>query len=474
MVTEDARIDLGPAAPAANGPALAKPAVHDRVHAQLIFGLAFAYTTLATLVIQLVVLPYLVPSLHAGHGLMVGHDSVGFHAMADEMATRIQASGWHEWTFAPDLQRTVGILAAVYAITGVHEPAIVTPLYALLYAIGTLCIYRTTCLLSGSRAGGWCAALAFLLFPSAATIYADMHKDAFSAAGLLLLIGAWSEYETRERIGLWRIVWFLATCALAVLLLWLVRPYLVKLSLGALSVGLIAMLTAKLVLTRGRRFDPRAYLPHLAVLAVMAAITTYSSAPLMNAAPPPASTPAMGGPAAPAKAAEASSLDRLFDRTFGSILYVRSGFAMTKGGSRIDKDVRITSFSDLAAYLPRTMQIGLFAPFPDTWFERGMTAGAHMMRLVSGLEMTICYVLFAGYLFLVLALKRNRVVPFVFVMATCLTLLCVVSLAVPNVGTLYRMRYPFFMLIVGLGAAGWALYLTRTRPLKGPSPAPAD
>jgi hypothetical protein len=387
--------------------------------------------------------------------------------MADEMATRIQAHGWGEWTFAPNLQRIVGIIAAVYAITGVHEPAIVTPVYALFYAVSTVCIYRTTWLLSGNEAGGWCAAAAFLLFPSAATIYADMHKDAVSSAGLLLLVSALTELEMRERVRLRESFWYLATCVIAVLLLWLVRPYLIKMCLAALIIGLIALLMANAILTTRQRFDLKRYLPHLAIFVFMAVITTHSSAPLMDASPHQIPLAAQSdGHISNTKTSS------LFDRMVAPVLYVRSGFVATPGGSVIDKDVHITSFSDLATYLPRTMQIALFAPFPDMWFERGMTAGARMMRLVSGLEMTICYVLLVGYIVLVPSLKRNRIAAFVFVMATSLTLLCVLGLAVPNVGTLYRMRYPVFMLVVGLGASGWAVLFAKFRGRRKPEPSP--
>jgi hypothetical protein len=397
---------------------------------------------------------------------MVGHDSVTFQAMADEMATHIQTRGWSEWSFGPNLQRIVGIIAAIYAITGVHEPFIVTPLYALFYAVSAVCIYRTASLLSGSEAGGWYAAAAFLLFPSAATIYADMHKDAVSSAGLLLLVSTLAELETRERVGLREGSSYLAISVVAVLLLWLVRPYLIKLCLGMLFFGLIAVLAANAVLMARRRFDPRRYLPYLALFVLMAGITSYSSAPLMDASPNPIPIQIPLG----TQSADHSSntegpslLDRLFNRTVAPVLYVRSGFALTPGGSVVDKDVRITSFSDLATYLPRTMQIAIFAPFPNMWFERGMTAGARMMRLVSGLEMAICYILFVGYIFLVPSLRRNRIAAFVFVMTASLTLLCVLGLAVPNIGTLYRMRYPIFMLVAGLGASGWAVLFAKLR-----------
>jgi hypothetical protein len=43
----------------------------------------------------------------------------------------------------------------------------------------------------------------------------------------------------------------------------------------------------------------------------------------------------------------------------------------------------------------------------------------------------------------------------------------------PNVGTLYRMRYPLFMLLVGLGAAGCTMRLARYPYGKQQTPAPA-
>jgi hypothetical protein len=134
----------------------------------------------------------------------------------------------------------------------------------------------------------------------------------------------------------------------------------------------------------------------------------------------------------------------------------------TAAGSVLDAHVQIHSFQELALYVPRALQIGLLAPFPDMWFERGMTPGARLMRLVSGLEMSIAYVLLLGWIFLIPRIRGDRTAALVFVAVTCLAMIGVMSLAMPNVGTLYRMRYPLFMLVVGLGAAGWAMVLTRT------------
>ena len=46
--------------------------------AWLLFIAAFLGTTAVALLVQLVMLPYFLPQLHAGHGLPVGGDSAGF------------------------------------------------------------------------------------------------------------------------------------------------------------------------------------------------------------------------------------------------------------------------------------------------------------------------------------------------------------------------------------------------------------
>jgi len=49
--------------------------------------------------IQKLALP-LVPSLHAGHGLLV-NDAILFHETAAEIAARINTLGWSEWSLWP-------------------------------------------------------------------------------------------------------------------------------------------------------------------------------------------------------------------------------------------------------------------------------------------------------------------------------------------------------------------------------------
>jgi len=55
-----------------------------------LFVLTFVYALSAGVLLQWVVLPLLLPGIHAGHGLLAKGDWVVFHQEADQMAQRIQ------------------------------------------------------------------------------------------------------------------------------------------------------------------------------------------------------------------------------------------------------------------------------------------------------------------------------------------------------------------------------------------------
>jgi hypothetical protein len=131
----------------------------------------------------------------------------------------------------------------------------------------------------------------------------------------------------------------------------------------------------------------------------------------------------------------------------------RQGFARfyPDAGSNIDTNILFYSAADVVAYGPRAAQIALLSPFPDSWAKPGSTDANTWMRRVSAVEMTGAYL---ALIFLPSALWRWRrqaavwlTVVFSFAMSMFYTL------AMTNVGSLYRMRYGFFMTLVALGAA---------------------
>ena len=138
----------------------------------------------------------------------------------------------------------------------------------------------------------------------------------------------------------------------------------------------------------------------------------------------------------------------------------------------IDRNVELLSVKDFFTYLPRAVQLGLFAPFPSDWLAPAQSSGGGIMRSVAGVEMLGVYVALA---FLPYALWRWRRRVEVWLTAAFASIfLLLYSYATPNIGSLYRLRYGFLMLLVALGvaAAFAALRDLRTSslhysPLKG-------
>ena len=121
--------------------------------------------------------------------------------------------------------------------------------------------------------------------------------------------------------------------------------------------------------------------------------------------------------------------------------------------SAIDKDVKFRNAWDIIVYIPRALQISLFAPFPGDWFKRGSFESNTFMRRISGVEMCVVYFALSFLPFSIWFWKKR--VELWVIMFFSLGVLLIQGLIINNVGTLYRMRYGMLMILVALGMAGF-------------------
>jgi hypothetical protein len=130
-------------------------------------------------------------------------------------------------------------------------------------------------------------------------------------------------------------------------------------------------------------------------------------------------------------------------------------------GSQIDNDVCFARPSDIISYLPRALEISLLAPFPNMWFSSGVSIGAKAMRLLSGSEMLMAYLLLPGIVFLLWSTRAKPRALLILVIAFILPIILLLATTIPNIGTLYRMRYGYLQALVGLGVMGWIVFIKR-------------
>ena len=179
---------------------------------------------------QLILLPYIFTSWHAGDGLLVGGDWLGYHRMAVELAHDLRERGWDAWQLRPHGHAVVGIAAVVYALT-VPEPWTLIPLNAALHASAALVVFRLLGIFVTDRRAAVAGVVPFALYPSAMTWYAQILKDGYAVLGYVLFLYGWALLlaPSTWEAGPGRRLRAMLAIAAGAGLNWVVRPHIVTL-----------------------------------------------------------------------------------------------------------------------------------------------------------------------------------------------------------------------------------------------------
>lgn len=431
----------------------------------LLFIAAFLGTAAVAWLVQLVLLPYFLPQLHAGHGMLVGGDSAGMHATAAALAERIRSAGWSVWELRPAGNAPTGIAAAVYVFM-TPEPYMLVPLNALVHAAGGLVIYLMAYGISRHRLAAVAAAIPFLAFPSAASWYAQIHKDGIFALGMLLCALGWMQAFRRD-FWLARVPRYsalLLPLASGLFLIWLVRPHIMVLmqAVGLVTtvfgLGLVLVWWRKGVLGGPRALLAAVVFIAIPVLMVLVKPSDYRVESWKDDVIARESVMQYMPGACLLERGANASVDKLPVTVAAMRNFFTAGYRNAK--SNMDPDFVPGTVCNLVGYLPRALQIGFLAPFPSAWLSDGSIAASTMMRRVISFEMLAVY---AGLLLLPLALWDYRRKPEFWFVLGFFTLLTVIHVyLVPNLGTLHRMRYGFLTAVVGMAiSAGVRRLLVR-------------
>ena len=134
-----------------------------------------------------------------------------------------------------------------------------------------------------------------------------------------------------------------------------------------------------------------------------------------------------------------------------------------EGQSNLDDDVSLRSLGDIVLYLPRAAIIGFFAPFPNMWMSGRLNIGL-LGSLLAGLETLLMYL---NCFFIIVALREKyHNLALWLVLLTAAAGMLGLGLIVVNVGSLYRLRYIYWILLVILGAGGFVRLWSRTKFLE--------
>jgi putative peptidoglycan lipid II flippase len=418
----------------------------------ILFVTFFCYSICMALVFQHIVVPQL--STMYGGGKLLSNDAVYFDKVAWQLAEDIRIYGWSHWQLYVNNAATanVSILATLYAVFG-HDPSLILPINSSLHAIGGVLIFLLAREIALTKKTGIYAGLIagaiFIVFPSALNWYGQLHKDGYAIAGTLLVLLMWIKVlkypvSTRE----W--LWLLVGTVTGITLIGIVRPYgltlLLPVTVGAMLLTILTSIIqsqTKYILKQSSFF--------IIVLAVLITGTLQTKQIDLLAVDTSTST---------LNDWQWQQSDLIPDRLetyLISVAKIRSDFiyyaTIADARSGIDTDIRPHNISEFIIDLPRALHVAMMAPFPITWFSERSA-----VRLLASAEMFIYYLCLPGLLLLI---RYNRQ-PAVW-MATYFStaFLTVLGFTIANLGTLYRVRYAYLLIILMLGVLGWITYLER-------------
>lgn len=412
------------------------------------------------------------PGLVDRDGIMgsFASDSYKYQQRAERLVEILGADGIGGWAAAPELVH-VKLLSIQFVLLGPfsgHGTLTAEPLNLLCYA-AILSLVLVLGREVGGRRVGLTAAGIVALWPSFLLHTLQLLKDPLfiaSALAFILVITTWltRTYRWRDAVGMG------ALMAVAIGLLLLVR-----IRFGAIVFAIVLCGFALLMVRQWRErrwlYWNMACPALILVLGALAPFYLTAGTQKLKRHPslPVGQAKFVIGPGKqlPTEISYRDAADRWVKAPLGQVDGLHSAASKavlaiggaryrfnstsSTSGSSIDEDVEFRGLGDVLLYLPRAAAIGFWAPFPGSWIGAGMRVGS-AGRLLSGAETLVMYLFEA--LALLAVLRAPRSLPAWLLLLIPAFGLTALGLVVSNVGSLYRFRYLFWMLLIILAAKG--------------------
>ena len=153
-----------------------------------------------------------------------------------------------------------------------------------------------------------------------------------------------------------------------------------------------------------------------------------------------------------------------FEKHVYQIAMIRANSVTLGGNTLVDASYRFDSLMSFLSYFPRALQIGLLSPLPNLWVGQGSTPAMTAARKIMGPVTIVFYFSLVGAVMGVYFLRKRP--SFWITYLNLLLGILVFAVITPNVGTIIRYRYGFYMLLVAIGVAVWCeICMKKTKDL---------
>lgn len=144
-------------------------------------------------------------------------------------------------------------------------------------------------------------------------------------------------------------------------------------------------------------------------------------------------------------------IPNVIERKLYQISLVREGAILNGGNTVVDAEIKLNSIKEFVIYFPRALKLGLLSPMPEFWSGEGSTPAMTLARKIVGVVTAVFYACLLGLLIGVINYRKN--IALWTILMFCLIGILVYAYIYPNVGTLVRYRYGFYMMLISFGVA---------------------
>lgn len=397
----------------------------------------------------------LIPSSDFGFGF-TNPDSAGYFRDSLECALEIQQGRWKNWQVLACTHPEAGIIAAIFSITGAM-PELVPIFNSVIHALSGLALFILLAK-NFSRISAICASILFILNPTTLEWTANFLRDGFFILANYLTLIACIELSNKRknRVQVFKLS---IIGAVGLLLVYYTRPYWIYFTT---CLTFVALITASFFLTKkNKRHFQGKEINNIIAASVLFGISFFLCAS-----------------ATEKNFAGVTSRQNTNDRTYSSekvplpeawiktswmpggvdkiaeVLAIRrNGMLAADGKSSIFPEVRLHSIYDIARFIPMAFSAGILAPFPQHWTGKGTTELYGLARKVLGILTVFGWFCILGIISSSKKYGRNS--SWWFLILAGLSGCMILGMVFSNLGTLVRVRYGLYMLLISLGFAGW-------------------
>ena len=415
----------------------------------LIFVGIFFYSLAIGLIIQKVLVPRLFPS--ANDGLVI-LDSIGFDLIAKEKASQILIHGWSSWELNPSKQLPAGIASIFYVIFG-KNPSSFLPFNAIMHSLSA-CLVFGILRKNFSQIPSLLGVFFFAVYPTSLEWVSQIHRDGiFIFGNLLVLTGLILVVNQVSKNKLYVPASIFSTIAmiLGYSLVYLVRPYWIDMVFVFLCVVFAMLLFGYLnnFFVSGSRRLVFFQLTPLFLFFLFINLSGLSNVNnlFLN------QSQNVNNQSATSEWVDSKWIPSVIDNKFKKLVILRRGVIFTGGNSLLKDEPVLNSTFAVIKYVPRAISIGLLSPFPNLWSGKGSTPAMTLARKGMGVLTLVNYLCLIGVFF---AMRERFKNPTTWLILTfSLSGILAYSLVYPNIGSLIRFRFLFYMMLTSYGFSFW-------------------